>query len=198
MSTEKKKILEMVASGQLTAEQAATLLDLVAEPEPPDTARVDGSQPTSEARPTAEPTWREGHAYWLYPLFAGTVVMLVGGTVIGTAYQQSRVGPGTLICGWMPLFLGLLTVILAAWVRTARWIHMRVIGKDDRLSLAFPLPLRLGALVLNIARPFIPQFRKTVVDELILTLRDGLTDDQPITIEVEDEEEGEYVQIYIG
>lgn len=198
MSAERKKILEMVSSGQLTAEQAATLLDLVAEPEPLETQQGDDSQPVAAASPAAEPAWREGHAYWLYPLFAGTVVMLIGGTVVANAYQQSRVGLGTWICGWIPLSLGLLTIILAAWVRTARWIHLRVIGKDDRLSLAFPLPLRLGALVLTMARPFIPQLRKTAVDELILTLRESLADDQPITIEVEDEEEGEYVQIYIG
>ncbi len=198
MSAEKKKILEMVASGQLTAEQAATLLDLVAEPEPLDAEQGDDGQPVAAARPATEPAWREGNAYWLYPLSAGTVVMLIGGTVIANAYQQGRAGLGAWICGWIPLSVGLLTVILAAWVRTARWIHLRVIGKDDRLSLAFPLPLRLSALILSLARPFIPQLRKTAVDELILTLRESLADDQPITIEVDDEEEGEYVQIFIG
>ncbi len=198
MSAEKKKILEMVASGQLTAEQAATLLDLVAEPEFLDTEEADDSQPVSAATPATEPAWRKGYAYWLYPLFAGTVVMLIGGTVIANAYQQSRVGLGTWACGWIPLAIGVLTVVLAAWVRNARWIHLRVIGQGDRVSLAFPLPLRLSATVLSIARPFVPKLRETAVDELILTLRDGLTDDQPLTIEVEDEEEGEYVQIYIG
>jgi hypothetical protein len=118
--------------------------------------------------------------------------------VIANAYQQSRVGLGTWVCGWIPLSVGLLTIVLAAWVRTARWIHLRVIGKGNRISIAFPLPLRLGATVLSIVRPFIPQLRKTAVDELILTLRESLADDQPLTIEVEDEEEGEHVQIYIG
>ncbi len=198
MSTERKKILEMVASGQLTAKQAATLLDLVAEPDPLATEQADDSQPVPAASVASEPTWRKGYAYWLYPLTAGTIVMLIGGTVIGSAYQHDRVGLGTWVCGWIPLFLGMLTIVLSAWVRTARWFHLRVIGEDGRISLAFPLPLRLTALVLSIARPFVPQLRKTAVDELILSLRDALTDDQPLTIEVEDEEDGEHVQIYIG
>jgi len=46
-------------------------------------------------------------------------------------------------------------------------------------------------------RRFIPQFRDTGIDEAILALRDGLNDGQPITIEVDDEEEGEHIEIII-
>jgi hypothetical protein len=124
--------------------------------------------------------------------------MLVGGAVVTTAYQQGRVSLWTWLCGWIPLFLGLAVISIAAWIRTAHWVHLRVISQEDRVVLGFPLPLRLSALAAGIARRFIPQFRDTGIDEAILGLRDGLHDDQPITVEVNDEDEGEHVQIYVG
>jgi hypothetical protein len=40
MNEERKKILRMVESGQITAEEAATLLELVSESEPVDSEHV--------------------------------------------------------------------------------------------------------------------------------------------------------------
>jgi hypothetical protein len=198
MNEEQKKILEMVESGQITAEEGATLLGLVSESEPDDSDHVQQEQPPTIGVEQREHEWVPARPYWLYPLSAGLIVVLVGGAVVTTAYQQNRVGPWTWLCGWIPLFLGSSIVTIAAWARTAHWIHLRVIDRDDRVSLSFPLPLRLSALVIRVTRRFIPQFRDTGVDEAILALRDGLTDGQPITIEVNNEEEGEYVRIHIG
>ena len=90
-----------------------------------------------------------------------------------------------------------MVVTLAAWARNAHWIHLRVKDKESRVSFGFPLPLRFSAALLHVARRFAPKLRETNVDEVILALRDGLRDGQPVTIEVQDEEEGEQVQIEI-
>jgi hypothetical protein len=198
VSEERRKILGMVEKGQITAEEAASLLDLVSDAEPDDADNTQSEQLVSDGPELGGLASAGRRHYWHYPLAIGTVIMLLGGTVIASAQPQSRVGPTTWLCGWIPLFLGMATVTVAAWARTARWVHLRVVDRDDRVAISLPLPLGLTALVLRTTRPFIPQLRETAVDEAILALQEGLRDGQPITIEVEDEEAGEHVQIYIG
>jgi len=48
------------------------------------------------------------------------------------------------------------------------------------------------------ARPFSSRLRETAIDEAIMALNDGLETDQPIVVEVDDEQEGEQVSIRIG
>ena len=77
-------------------------------------------------------------------------------------------------------------------------MHVRVTGKEN-IVISLPLPLKLTAWVFKIAKPFVPQFKDTGVDEVIMSLGDTLgKDGQPIYVDVNDEEEGEHVQVYIG
>ncbi len=196
MSEERRKILEMVESGRISAEQAAELLDLVSESSPPESEPATGSAETpSMRRPTS--TTSEPRPYWRQAVFIGAIVMVVGGAVLADAYQRSGVTVWTWLFGWLPLFMGLLIVTIAAWARTARWVQMRISSKENDFVLSFPLPLGLGASLVSFLRPLVPQMRHSGVDELILALREGLPDDEPITIEVDNEEEGEHVQIRI-
>jgi hypothetical protein len=198
MSEERKKILGMVESGRITAEQAAELLDLVPKSSAADSEPLDGSETTDDAEQhsTAKTEPRE-RPYWRQALSVGSVIMLVAGAVLVDAYGRSGVSLWTWVFGWLPLFSGLLVVTVAAWARTARWIQMRITSPDEHLVLSVPLPLGLAASAIRVVRPFVPQMRHSGVDELILALRDGLPEDEPITIEVDDREEGEYVRIVI-
>lgn len=198
MSQERKKILAMVEGGRITPEEAAHLLELLPENSSPHTESTPGEPPASETLTDDQGEWVRRRQYWLYPLAAGIVITLVGGTVVTATSQQGRASLGTWLCGWLPLFLGLSVATFAAWARTARWVHLRVRDHDSDISLGFPLPLRFSAAVLGVARRLIPKFRETAVDEAILALRDGLEDDQPIIIKVDDEEAGEHVRIYVG
>ncbi len=198
MSDERKKILGMVENGQITAEEAASLLDLVSDAQPEDTDKTQPERPVLDGPELGRLASAGRSHYWYYPLAAGTVTVLVGGTVIASAHPNSRVGLTTWLCGWIPLFLGLATVTLAAWARTAHWVHLRIVDRDDRVAISLPLPLRITALVLRAIRPFVPQLKETAVDEVILAVQEGLSEGQPLTIEVEDEDAGEHVQIYIG
>jgi len=199
MSEERRKILEMVQGGTVTPEQGAALLDLVSGSAPAGADQATPIDPASSQRSSGRPDWvaRTRH-YWIYGLAAGTTVMLAGGAVVLAAYQQERITSWTWLFGWIPFSLGLATITIAVWARTAPWIHLRVISPSDRLFLGFPVPLRLAALVLSIARPWIPKLGDTAIDEAILVLADGLADDQPIMIEVDETDKGERVQIYIG
>ncbi len=199
MSEERRKILEMVQGGTVTPEQGAALLDLVSDSAAAGADQAAPVDTASSGRPRGRPDWvaRTRH-YWIYGLGAGMTVMLAGGAVVSASYQQQRITPWTWLVGWIPFSVGLATVTIATWARTAPWIHLRVLSPSDRVFVGFPVPLRLAALVLSIARRWIPKLRDTTIDEAILVLADGLADDQPIVIDVDETDKGEHVQIYIG
>jgi len=198
MSQERRKILAMVENGRITPEEAAHLLELLPENSSPDPESAPVERSASETPTDDEGEWVRRRLYWAYLLAAGVIVMLVGGAVLTATSTRGRASLGTWLCGWLPLFLGLSIATVAAWSRTARWVLLRVRDRESALSLGFPLPLRFSAAVLGVARRLIPRLRETRIDEAILSLRDGLEDDQPIIITVDDEEEGEHVQIYIA
>jgi len=67
------------------------------------------------------------------------------------------------------------------------------------VAISLPLPIKLTAWVIKIARPFVPQLKDTGVDEVITSLADTLDQDgQPLYVNVDDDETGEHVQIYVG
>jgi hypothetical protein len=78
-------------------------------------------------------------------------------------------------------------------------LHVRVSEGDSRkVAFSFPVPLALAAWGIRVAQPFVPQLRETGVDDLIVALRDSTSEGEPFFIDVQDDEEGERVQVYIG
>jgi len=197
MNPDSRKILELVESGRLTPQEGASLLGLISEPLESEQAEQSEADSASTESQRNEQTFA-ARPYWLYPFWAGLAVMLVGAAVVVCAYERGDVTLWTWLLGWTPLLLGLAVVTIALWARRALWIHLRITNQDSRVSLSSPVPLRLTAAVLQVARRFVPQLRQTVADEAILALRDGLKEGNPISIEVSDEAEGEHVQVYVG
>ncbi len=107
--------------------------------------------------------------------------------------------PGWRVCGWLPMIVGLLVALLAWWSRTARWLHLRISEQGKpKMMLSFPLPLTLASWVVRIIQPFVPKLKETAVDDLIIALRDSTSRGEPFFLDVEDDEEGEHVQVYWG
>ena len=198
MEEERLQILKMLESGQIGAEEADVLLSAL-DPAPPDVIE-EAAEPLPAAMESA-PTPRPGGEwarFWVYPLMAGGVVLIVGALVMGLV-SATGAARGWLVCGWLPMILGTAVIVLAWWSRNARWLHLRISeGGKRRIAFSFPLPLGLAAWVLRIAQPFVPQLRETGVDELIIALRDSVSSDEPFFVDVQDDEEGERVQVYIG
>jgi hypothetical protein len=222
MGEEQLQILKMLEDGQIGAEEAAELLAALspeaAEERPRAPYGRDLEQEGLEepamgmaVRSTSEiptvgagsgaPGWEEPPArwsrFWVYPALAGGGLLIVGAMVLGLLYAAGA-APGWRVCGWLPMILGLVVAILAWWSRTARWLHLRVSEQGKRkVAFSFPLPLTLTAWVVRIAQRFVPQLKETGVDEMILALRD-MNQDEPFFMDVEDDEDGEHVQIYVG
>ena len=173
MEEERLKILNMVEAGQIDTEQAAQLLvalEAAHDPEP--------SPPTTLASDAQHPPGRKWSDFWIYPLVAGGGVLLLG--ALAAAWLSSAGLPlPSCVCGWFPMLLGLLIMLLAWWSRSARWLHLRISEEGRRkIALSFPLPLPLAAWVLRLAQPFLPQLAETGVDDLLIALRDADIDDE--------------------
>jgi len=193
MKEERMEILRMVEAGQVQAEEAAALLAALDTPKPESEPKV--RLPKSEPPPSPRETWAR---YWIYPMAAGGAALFLGLLILGPIYSAGD-GLGWLLCGWPLMLLGLAVVLLVWWSRRATWMHVKITEKDGTgFTISFPLPLTLAAWVLKFAQPFVPQLRDTGVDEVVFALRDGITSGEPITIDVEDDTDGERVQIYIG
>jgi hypothetical protein len=217
VSKERMHILRMIEEQQISPDEGIQLLEALFTGEeaaleqidPGDEGELAPSPPVVEtpaaesklsgetvAAPAATPDFSGFHNLWLIPMAAGGFLSAVG---LGFIVLMQMASPGSffLLCGGIPLLLGLMTVMLAFWSRTARWLHIRVRG-EQQISLSFPLPLRLTGWVLRLARPYVPQLEKTGLDEVILALDESLVGEEGFYVDVQDGEDGEHVQVYIG
>lgn len=202
MGQEKLRILEMIRAGEISTEEGATLLAALQEAEAQQAPPVAAAEEGLEAVPSPPPEIQTSRwaQFWIYPMMAGGVVLILGALIMALVYAADG-ARGWLVCGWLPMILGFGVTLAALWSRRATWLHLRVSegeGGRQKVAFSFPLPLTLAAWGVRIAQPFVPQLQETGVDELILALRESRTRDEPLFIDVQDEEDGERVQIYIG
>ncbi|HEY6041006.1 MAG TPA: hypothetical protein VIX58_02655 [Anaerolineae bacterium] len=139
--------------------------------------------------------------YWIYLLGAGTFIVLMGAWVM----VANPASAWWWLCGLPVLFLGTLVVWLAENARSGHWVYVNVNAKGQKAThhvrVVSPLPIGLARGGLSVARRFTPRLDRTLnekgvdVDAILVALDQGLTDDQGISIEV-DEDDSE-VQVYI-
>jgi uncharacterized membrane protein HdeD (DUF308 family) len=190
LEQERLEVLKMLEEGRISAGEAAELL----------VALVPGEEPKAPQLEAADRFQDRWARFWIYPLLAGGAVLVVGALVLALVYA-SGAARGWLICGWLPLFAGLMVMVLAWATRRSTWLHLRIHGAEAgrrKLALSFPLPLGLAAWVLRLAQPFVPQLQETGVDDLLIALRASSAQGQPFFLDVQDDENGEHIEIYIG
>lgn len=183
-----KDILRQLETGEIDVEEAVRRLEEDESPPPP-----IGQDPSD--RSGFEPP-RHWQHWWLIPLMAG-LVMLVGGYWLGT------LGGGWWICAAPTLLIGLIVVTLAAISTSAPWVHVRVRGHEagtgSNVRVSLPLPLGLTGFVLRrFGHLASDKLDKTMVDEILVALEGNLKGGDPIFIEVDDDESGEKVEVYLG
>ncbi|MCK4976036.1 MAG: hypothetical protein KAS36_03815 [Anaerolineales bacterium] len=155
-------------------------------------------EPVNATLPPGVEKWRR---WWRMLLWVGVTITILGGLLMYWAQQAYGIG-FWFICAWVPFLLGLALMVMAWQSRTARWIHIRVHQRPgewpQKIALSFPIPLRMTAWFLRVFGGRIPGLRDTSVDELIVALGDSTSPENPLFIEVEDDEDGERVEIFIG
>ena len=231
--TERRIILEMIASGKISAEEGLRLIqaldeseeeDLSAEAfEAPAAVQVHAAYvPHSPApAPQDEPAQEEAsiedepgakrvslpgdvdrwRRWWMMPLWAGVALTVLAGVLMFWAQQASGFG-FWFFCAWVPFVFGVLLILLAWGSRTARWLHLRVQQKEGEwprnIAISFPLPIQLTAWFFRLFGDKIPGLRGTSVDEMILALDRTATPDNPLYVKVDEGEDGERVEVFIG
>ncbi len=156
-------------------------------------------QPASPDLPPDAARWRR---WWAIPLLVGAAFSFWGGLFMYLALRVTG-GIGLWFLGAaVPFALGLLVMALAFQSRTAPWLHLRVQQKPgarpQRIAISFPLPVGPTAWFLRTFGSYIPQVKENSLDEIILAVGRSATPENPIYIQVDEGDDGEKVEIYIG
>lgn len=209
-SEERKKILQMVEEGKISAEEAASLMRAleedahaagseieVIEPEP-----ASGFEGGGSSAPEFEEVKARARRFAMIPLWVGILITAMSAWGI-YGIQQNAGMNFWFYCLLFPLFLGILLIAFGAGGQSSRWLYVNVdrrFAQDGpkNITLGFPLPLGLTSWFLRTFGHNIHGMQNTNVDDIIQILdATGKTGD-PFIVNVNDDEDGERVQVYIG
>ena len=195
------EILEKVENGSLSVEEATTLFGdgnnhNITDSSGVETISINDSQPRPDDFDPKH--WK---LWWIIPLAVGVFVTIISGWWMFSAWQNSDIG-FWFFCSWIPFLLGLGVLILAWASRSAPWLHIRVKQKPGtkprKISLSFPIPTGIGAWFIRTFGRYIPFLDDTGLDELIMALEGTVDSNHPLFVSVNEGEDGEEVQVYIG
>lgn len=148
--------------------------------------------------PSAAAAWRR---WWMIPLWVGVGLTVVGGLLMAQAQQNSGIGFWFFLAG-VPFVLGLLLIVMSWESRTWPWLYLRVKQAPNewpgRITFSFPIPVQPAAWILRHFGRHIPHLEPDSLDQVLQAIGDSTSPENPIFIEVEDDEGNERVEIYIG
>jgi hypothetical protein len=217
-SEERRQVLRMVAEGKITPEEGSRLLAALSGN--PAVMDMPSATPEGTETPQAEPTESQQQAYtpeqevvspppidahipdtrqwWQVPFWIGAALLVAGAFTLAGALSSGAICL-VLLCGLPLLLIGIVAIIVAWFARNGPWVHIRVKHKHpgDR-DINLSVPLDLGVVAVRVTEPFVPQMKNTGVDDVIVSMKDNVKKDQPLIIDVNDDEDGEHVQVIVG
>ena len=207
-SEERKKILQMVEEGKISAQEAASLMRALDEDAHPVQAEIEvfQAEAASSFEGTEAPEFEEvksrARRFAMIPLWIGVFVAVM--SAWGIYSIQQRAGMNFwFFCLMVPLLLGVLLIALGAGGEGSKWLYVNVDRRQahdwpQNITLGFPLPLGLTAWFLRNFGHNIRGMGKTNVDDIIQVLDATGKSGAPFIVNVNDDEDGEHVQVYIG
>jgi hypothetical protein len=185
--------------------------DMATQPEGASSQAVVDSQAEPAAQgevlpnfPAPEETgrWR---AWWMIPFWVGVAITIASGGLLYWAVQAAGVGLGFFLA-LLPFLAGVAFMVITWQARTARWLHLRIHQRPGQspqtIAISFPLPLRLASWFLRVFHGWLPgqmgQFDRASLETLIQSMEQSVTANTPFYMEMQDDEDGERVEIYIG
>jgi hypothetical protein len=133
-------------------------------------------------------------------LWAGVGVTILGGVLMFLAWQGGGFG-FWFACAWLPFLFGVAVMALAWSTRSLPWLHLRVYQKEgqrpQRIAISLPLPLGVISWALRTFKHKIPETGNVNIEEMVMALK-HVSPDTPFSVDVNEGENGERVQIYIG
>ena len=207
-SEERRKILQMVQDGKISAEQAASLMRALEADVDPSEEEIEVIEPgssfsseTSDA-PEFEAIKARVRRFAMIPLWIGVALTVLSAWAIYSVQQSSGMNFWFFFL-MIPLLIGVLFIALGASGQSSRWLYVNVDRRNAHdgprnITLGFPLPLGLTAWFLRTFGHNIRGMKNTNVDEIIQLLDATGKSGAPLIINANDNEDGEHVQVYIG
>jgi len=202
MSTEeRRKILQMVADGKISAEEAATLmrtLEESAEVEMDVLEAVSGSGGAGSGAAEFDQVRERAKFFALIPLWGGVILTVFSAWWMYSIQQNAGLN-FWFFCVFMLFLLGVLLIAVSG---SARWLYVNV-DRSQRadwpknITIALPLPLGLVGWFLKNFGSHIDGLKKTTIDEVLMAVSTAKLVTEPLIIHVDDDG-GERVQVFIG
>lgn len=212
-SEERRKILQMVADGKISAEEAASLMRALDEDAAAESAQgeaagflggVSGMGGERSDAPEIDEVRRRAMRFSSAFLWIGVIFTVLSAWAMYGIQQNTGLN-FWFYCMSMPLFLGILLIALGASSRTSRWLYVDVDRTRSRdhdgprhISLAFPLPLGLASWFLRNFGGRIEGLKNTNIDDVVQVIAMAKNLHDPLIVHVDDGDDGERVQVFIG
>lgn len=209
-SEERRKVLQMVAEGRISAEEAASLmraLDDPAEEEAEAETEVIEVGPVSGGErgdaPELDEVRMRAHRFSNAFLWFGILTTIFAAWWMFGIQQNSGLN-FWFYCLGLPLAFGVVLIALGAGSRTSRWLYVNVDRSRSKeqdgprkISLAFPLPLGFAAWFVRSFGRHIEELRDKNVRAIADTIALAKNMTEPLVVHV-DEDDGSKVQVFIG
>jgi hypothetical protein len=201
---ERKKILQMVADGKISAEEAATLMRALDEPVEEEIEVIEavpGSGGAGSGAAEFEEVRRRAMRFAVIPLWVGIILTVLSSWWMYSIQQNSGLN-FWFFCMTMPFLFGILLIVLGAGSRSSRWLYVNV-DRSQRadwpknITIALPLPLGLVGWFLRNFGSYIEGLDRTTIDEVLMTISMAKSLTEPLIVNVDDDG-GERVQVFIG
>jgi hypothetical protein len=209
---ERMEILDMIQRGTISPDEGMKLIKAIDESDQilneeylAAKSELEGSLEDPELEnsfpdPLSEnpEEWRK---WWVIPFGIGSGITALGGWLMYLAWSAKGYGAGFYLA-WIPFLIGISILVLGWNSRTGPWLHVRIQQKPgetpERIRISLPLPIYFTAWILRTFGEYITGLKDSGLDEVILALGDKTEQDAPLSIDVQDDDDGEQVRIYIG
>jgi len=221
MTTNQRRyqILRKVETGEISIEEGNRMLaDLEAgvyeeeevsplpEPEPipltvPEVEPV-ASQPEvihAGVDDDAERRMKRWQRWWILPFGVGIFLTIISAVWMFQGYAEAGFG-WRFWLSWFPFSFGLLLAVASWYSQTLPWVHVRIReGKESytNISISLPIPIGLVSWGLRRYKSYAPdQYEKVHLDEVMNVLNETLTQDAPMHVVVDDDDDT-HVEVFI-
>ncbi|RPI86288.1 MAG: hypothetical protein EHM41_09040 [Chloroflexi bacterium] len=223
--SERMQILELIESGKISAEEGIKLLqaldgqveldnDPLPPPSPPATQVLVETERSSFGSSSAQSNeevvtphhpvmpsdverWRK---WWMIPLWIGVGITVIGAVLMFFAWRATQMS-FWFACAWVPFLMGIGVMLFSLASSRMRWLHLRVYQNSGewprKISFSFPLPIRFIAWLIRVFGRYSKDVRDKGIDQIIMAL-EKTNPDEPFFLEVDDDKDGDRVEIYIG
>lgn len=209
---ERLEILDMIQRGTISPDEGMKLIQAMEESDEfldeeyqAAKSKFEGSREDLSSRSLSDDPvdvnpeeWRR---WWIIPFGIGACLTALGAGLMYWGWSAAGYGVGFFLA-WIPFLIGISILVLGWNSRIGPWLHLHIQQKPGNspevIRFSLPLPIKFAAWVLKTFGEYITGLTDSGLDEIILALGDKSKQDVPLSIDVQDDEDGEQVKIYIG